>query len=233
MRFTRHGYRDIAVGTLAFALTILVSLWVYRHYGIAWVVALPIFLTPFYGWLLWFFRDPERLITDAPGYLVSPADGVVTHLDEVDEPEFIAGRARRLSIFLSVLDVHINRMPAAGGVVFRKSRPGTYFDARREESLAKNRNQDVGLLPDDSLLPGKLLVRQSTGAIARNIVCPVAVGGKFARGERYGMIKFGSRTTLFHSKDREIEWLVKIGDRVKAGETVVARAINPVRSPTC
>jgi phosphatidylserine decarboxylase len=226
MRLTRYGSREIALGIAAFAVLASASILLCRHYGSAWLLSPLAVLVPLLGWLLWFFRDPERTIPDAPSRIVSPADGVVTHLDEWYEPEFIGGRAKRLSIFLSIFDVHLNRAPAAGVVGFLKFRPGAFFDARREEALAKNQNQDLGLLVDDPGLPGKMLIRQSTGAIARNIVCPIGINQRLARGERYGMIKFGSRTTLFVSGEVGIEWLVKVGDKVRAGETAVARTIG-------
>ena len=223
MAVTSYGRREIALGSGAFILLSLASFFAWRHYESAWLLSPLAVLVPLFIWLLWFFRDPDRRIPREPGLIVSPADGVITHLDEGNEPEFIGGPAWRLSIFLSVLDVHLNRAPASGSVTFLKFRPVAFFDARREESLAKNQNQDLGLLTDEKGLPSRLLIRQSTGAIARTIVCPVAAGTKLARGQRYGMIKFGSRTTLFLSRDAEVEWLVRTGSRVRAGETALAR----------
>ncbi len=228
MPLTSYGAKEIAIGAGVFCLLALADLSLYRHYGSDWLLLPLVPLVLLFAWVLWFFRDPERRVPKEAGVIVSPADGTVTHLDEADEPDFIAGRARRLSIFLSVFDVHLNRAPAPGRVEFLKFRPGGFFDARREESLVKNQNQDIGLVVEEKGLPGRMVVRQSTGAIARNIVCPVTQGTKLRRGQRYGMIKFGSRTTLFLSRDAEIEWLVKVGDTVKAGETIVARIARPV-----
>jgi phosphatidylserine decarboxylase len=225
MPLTRFGAREMAIGTGAFLLSALALALAGWRFGSPLILAPLLILVPLYAWLLWFFRDPERDVPGGAGCIVSPADGVVTHVDDWNEPEFIGGPARRLSIFLSVLDVHLNRAPAAGRVAFRRFRPGAFFDARREESLTKNQNQDLGLAVEEPGLPAKMLIRQSTGAIARNIVCPAELGRRLERGERYGMIKFGSRTTLFLSRDAEVEWLVKAGDRVKAGATVVARAL--------
>lgn len=226
MPLTQYGAKEIAIGAGIFSLSTVVLITLFRHYGSLWLLAPFILLAPLFAWLLWFFRDPVRHIPEAAGLIVSPADGVVTHVDEADEPDFIGGKARRLSIFLSVFDVHLNRAPAAGRVAFLKFRAGSFFDARREESLEKNQNQDMGLIVEEAGLPSRMVVRQSTGAIARTIVCPVAEGAQLKRGQRYGMIKFGSRTTLFLSRDAEIEWLVKTGDRVKAGETPVARIVT-------
>ena len=228
MPLTSYGAREIAAGAGVFCLSTLGVFSLYRHYGNAWLILSLAPIALLFAWVLWFFRDPEREVPGVAGVIVSPADGVVTHVDEADEPDFIGGRAGRLSIFLSIFDVHLNRAPAAGRIEFIKFRPGDFFDARREESLAKNQNQDIGLIVEEVGLPGRMVVRQSTGAIARNIVCPVLPGARLKRGQRYGMIKFGSRTTLFLSRDVEIVWLVKVGDAVKAGETIVARIAGSV-----
>lgn len=226
MRLTPLGSREIIVVTAVCCVAALVLYNLYRFYN-AWWCLLPIpLLALLIGWVLWFFRDPPRSVPTGPGLVVSPADGTVTHLDLVDEPDFIGGKALRCSIFLSVFDVHLNRAPAAGTVEFMKFRPGAFFDARREESLVKNQNQDVGLRVDEPGLPAKMLVRQSSGAIARRIVCPLRTGLRLERGVRYGMIKFGSRTTLFMSTDAPVEWRVKVGDKVKAGETVLAASVS-------
>lgn len=223
MPFTLWGARELSVSAVLFAVGAVVCFALFRHYDSLWFLTPVLPLVVLFGWVLWFFRDPPRRAPEGPGLIVSPADGTVTHVDAADEGDYIGGRALRCSIFLSIFSVHINRAPAAGTVEFVRFRPGEFFDARLEESLAKNQNQDIGIAVSEAGMPSKMVVRQSTGAIARRIVCPVAVGEKLARGGKYGMIKFGSRTTLFLSPDAEIEWLVKPGDAVKAGETVLAR----------
>lgn len=226
MPFTSWGTREILLAAGLFvvvllALTVLSSFFAFPH--LMWLIA-PFAVVLF--WVFWFFRDPERAVPAEPGLIVSPADGTITHLDLADEADFIGGQALRCSIFLSIFDVHLNRAPLSGKVAYVKFRSGEFFDARREESLVKNQNQDIGILPDEPGMPEKALVRQSTGAIARNIVCPVDIGRSLLRGERYGMIKFGSRTTLFLSKEKEVVWRVAVGDKVKAGETVLAELKN-------
>ncbi len=223
MHLTHYGAKQIAVGAVIFTILTLVFLTLYRSSGSSWYLLPLVPLVLLFVWMLWFFRDPQRIVPADPGVIVSPADGTITHLDTGEELEYIGGVANRCSIFLSIFNVHLNRAPTSGTVEFIKFRPGAFFDARREESLVKNQNQDIGLRTDEPGMPEKIVVRQSTGAIARTIVCPVQNGQKLARGERYGMIKFGSRTTLFLSQDAEIEWLVNIGDTVKAGETILAR----------
>lgn len=221
---TGHGRREIIAGFLLAMLSILFFDWLGAATGHGWLAWLQIVPIAVFLWVLWFFRDPERIIPQESGILVSPADGTITHVDEVDEPSFIGGRALRCSIFLSIFSVHINRAPAAGKVAYLQFVPGEFFDARREESLTKNQNQDMGLETDEPSLPRRILVRQSTGAIARRIVCPLEIGKSLARGDRYGMIKFGSRTTMFIPADCKMAWTVKVGDTVKAGATILARA---------
>ncbi|MDR0363030.1 MAG: phosphatidylserine decarboxylase [Planctomycetota bacterium] len=225
MSLTNYGIREILLGLGAFFLFTLSCVLFAKTHGNPWVYAAIIPLAVLFVWLLYFFRDPLRVVPDGPGLIVSPADGVVTHVDTADEPDFIGGTALRCSIFLSIFNVHLNRAPVSGAVAFLKFRKGVFYDARNEQSLAKNQNQDVGLLPSEPGMPQKIVVRQSTGAIARRIVCPVTMGSTLERGEKYGMIKFGSRTTLFLSQDAKIEWLVKKGDKVKAGDTVLARIV--------
>lgn len=226
MYLTHYGSKQIIAGTLVFALLSLACICLYLRGGsVLWTLPL-VPLLACYVWLLAFFRDPPRQIPQGEGLIVSPADGVITHLDTAEEPDYIGGTAHRCSIFLSIFNVHLNRAPAAGTVEFVKFRPGEFFDARREESLAKNQNQDIGLRTTEQGMPAKMVVRQSTGAIARTIVCPVTEGQKLERGQKYGMIKFGSRTTLFLSQDCEIVWQVQPGDSVKAGQTVLATVVK-------
>lgn len=229
MPFTPWGAKEVSLAALVFATAAVVCAALFRAYHSWWLFAPLIPLGALSGWVLWFFRDPPRAVPDAPGVIVSPADGTVTHLDMAEEPDYIGGAARRCSIFLSIFNVHLNRSPARGTVEFVRFRPGEFLDARLEESLAKNQNQDVGIACGEEGYPSRMLVRQSTGAIARRIVCPVEPGRELGRGEVYGMIKFGSRTTLYVSPDAEISWQVKVGDAVQAGRTVLATvtARNP------
>jgi len=165
----------------------------------------------------YFFRDPDRQAPADPSVVVAPADGVVVEIVEKAESELVNGTMRRVAIFLSVLDVHTNRAPIAGEVVYREHYPGKFLDARNPESSMVNESQTWGFRDGDTTV----VVRQITGAIARRIVAWSKVGDRVAKGERFGMIRFGSRTELFVPLDSEIT--VKLGDRVKGGETVVAR----------
>ena len=221
MRLARYGFPQVGVALAASlaglaagtALALSHSPWWWALAAVSGLACL---------FVLWFFRDPARAIPQEDGLLVSPADGVVTHIDEEDEPAFIGGRAKRLSIFLSVFDAHLNRAPCAGTVSHMAYHPGKFADARDDASHAGNERQDLGLDTGDPRCP-KVLVRQIAGFIARRIVCPRTLGERLERGQTYGMIKFGSRTTLCLPADAAAAWVVGVGDRVKAGETVLAR----------
>lgn len=171
-----------------------------------------------------FFRDPHRPIPGDAATLVSPADGVVADIVAVKDAPFVGGPARRIGIFLSVFDVHVNRMPLDGVVRHRSERPGGFLDARDPRCPDDNAAADVGLEAEfPGRAPVRILVRQITGLIARRIVCPVSVGERFARGERYGMIKFGSRTEVY-VRESDLERLdVSVGMRVKGGASVLGR----------
>jgi len=195
--------------------------------GVAWLFALLLFpaasvvLALAILFTFYFFRDPERVPPPGEAIAVAPADGLVTTVDEVEESEFLNARVRRIGIFLSVFDVHVNRAPIAGEVEHSEPKSGIFLDARDLRSSSLNVSRTWVF----SGGAGTVLVRQITGAIARRI-CPWAVvGDVLARGERFGMIRFGSRTELFVPMDAEI--LVKPGDRVKGGETPVARLTSP------
>jgi phosphatidylserine decarboxylase len=175
------------------------------------------------GWLevVWFFRDPGRTVPADPKALISPADGTVTHVEEVDDPDFPGGRALRVSIFLSVFNVHVNRVPRDGRVVGLRYFPGAFLDARRPDCAQRNEQLWIDLQEQE---PRRLVrVKQISGAIARRIVCWLRPGEDVKKGERFGMIKFGSRTdVLIPAGDRALV-LVKVGDTVRGGATVLLR----------
>ncbi|MBW7996256.1 MAG: phosphatidylserine decarboxylase family protein [Candidatus Glassbacteria bacterium] len=166
---------------------------------------------------LYFFRDPERPTPSGNNLVVCPADGKVLGIEQVDEPEFIGGPAEKLSIFMNVFDVHVNRAPLAGTVGYKNYRPGKFLNASLDKASVDNEAMSLGI---ESARHGKVLVRQIAGLIARRIVCRVETGDSLERGERFGLIRFGSRVEVFISPG--VEWKVKQGDRVIAGETVLA-----------
>lgn len=172
-----------------------------------------------------FFRDPERKGSQDPRDILSAADGIVTEIVETEETEFLKKPMKRIGVFLSVLDVHTNRMPIDGKVTYLNHFPGTYpgpyLDARNKECSSKNEAQTWAF----EGARATLVVRQITGAIARRIVPWRKVGDTVLKGERFGMIRFGSRTEVFVPLDCEVT--VQPGQRVKGGETIIARFAQP------
>jgi phosphatidylserine decarboxylase len=189
----------------------------------------------FFGWwwlvgaaiVVWlalasFFRDPlfRRPASDDPRDLVSPADGLVSAVVEVEEHPATVGPATIVRIYLSVLDVHVNRSPCEATVLNTIHTPGKYLDVRIEESAKVNESLVMRLLSSGGINLG---VKQISGKIARHIVCPVEAGRRLGRGERYGMIKFGSTTELVVPTSEIEKVCVAKGDRVKGGVTVLVR----------
>jgi phosphatidylserine decarboxylase len=164
-----------------------------------------------------FFRDPDRPVPPDRNLIVAPADGRVSDIIELDEKEVLKTKTRRIGIFLSIFDVHTNRAPIAGRIVYRQHHEGLCLDARDPHCPEKNEAMTWAL--EDSR--GTIVVRQLTGAIARRIVAWAKVGDELKKGERFGMIRFGSRTELYLPLEAEV--LVKTGDHVSGGSTVIAR----------
>ncbi len=167
---------------------------------------------------LYFFRDPERNTPAGDKLVVSPADGRILGIEQVENTEFLDGPAEKLSIFMNVFDVHVNRAPLAGTVGYRKYRPGKFFNASLDKASLDNEAMTLGF---ESTENGKVLVRQIAGLIARRIVCRVEPGDSLAAGERFGLIRFGSRVEVFLPPGAAV-WKVGEGDRVIAGQTVLA-----------
>jgi phosphatidylserine decarboxylase len=164
-----------------------------------------------------FFRDPDRPVPADPNLVVAPADGRVSDIVELDEKEVLKTKTRRVGIFLSIFDVHTNRAPITGWIIYRKHHAGLCLDARDPECPEKNEAMTWAF--ENSR--GMIVVRQLTGAIARRIVAWANVGDELKKGERFGMIRFGSRTELYLPLEAEV--LVKTGDHVSGGSTVIAR----------
>ncbi len=164
-----------------------------------------------------FFRDPNRPVPAGPNLIVAPADGRVRDIVELDEKEILKTKTRRVGIFLSIFDVHTNRAPIDGRIVYRQHHAGLCLDARDPNCSEKNEAMTWAFENPR----GAIVVRQLTGAIARRIVAWANVGDELKKGERFGMIRFGSRTELYLPLDAEV--LVKTGDHVSGGSTVIAR----------
>lgn len=169
------------------------------------------------AWQLFFFRDPIRKVPESGGP-VSPADGKVVDISECDEPLFLHEKAVKIGIFLSVFNVHVNRSPEAGVLKFQKHRPGKYLNALKEESAIQNECNWMGLVSSR----GPLLVRQISGAIARKIFWDYKIGDSLERGQKFGIICYGSRAELYVPK-RLFRATVEIGQKVKAGESILGQ----------
>ncbi len=182
-----------------------------------WYVA-PLFAL-LLAFVVWFFRDPSREIPDGPGLVVSPADGKVVEVAEVEEPRFLAARAHKIAIFMSPLNVHVNRVPCDGTVEAVVHQPGGYRHAGTSAASADNEAVAMTLVAGGT----KVLVRQVAGALARRVVCAAAPGERLTRGARYGMIKFGSRVEVYVPVDSSFEVAVEPGQSVRAGETILGR----------
>ena len=165
------------------------------------------------AFIFYFFRDPDRVIPADAGAIVSPADGrVVVVTDEEN-----AGRlGKRISVFLAIWNVHVNRSPAAGTITDVKYRPGKFAAAMRESASTHNEQNVIALATDS----GEIIFKQIAGLIARRVVCWKKVGDRVARGQRIGLVRFGSRADLWLPRNSEL--LVKVGDHVKGGSSVVA-----------
>ena len=184
-----------------------------------WAFYLPLTMVAL-GWLeiVWFFRDPERIIPDDPAALLSPADGTVTHVEEVAEPSFSGGRALRISIFLSIFNVHVNRIPRISQVVRVRYFPGAFLDARNPDSAARNEQLWLDLEEPNGR---PLRVKQIAGAVARRIVCWLKAGDTLEAGQRFGMIKLGSRTEILVPAGDVADVCVRVGTKVRGGTTVL------------
>jgi phosphatidylserine decarboxylase len=196
----------IAAGTFAFALN--------RRSWPLWLLAFV--LTLFALWVAYFFRDPERTGPRGERLVIAPADGKVVLIQEVDEPTFMGGHSKRVSIFMNVFNVHVNRYPVSGTVRYVKYNPGRFLNAAAEKSSLENEQMSVGIETPS----GRLLVRQIAGLIARRIVTYSKEGDQVEQGQRMGLIRFGSRVDVFLPIDAVIK--VKVGDITIAGSTVIA-----------
>ena len=209
-----YGRREVLLfGGIALAGIVAAALW-------AWYLApLPAAVLVF---VLAFFRDPTRRVPVEPGAVVAPADGAVTEVTEVVEPQFLQVRAHKIGIFMSLVSVHVNRSPCGGRVEAVEHRPGRFLDARDPAASADNESNALAI-GDAEGRGARVLVRQVAGVLARRIVCTAAVGDRLERGQRIGMIKFGSRAEVYVPVEAGFDVAVKIGESTKAGETVLGR----------
>lgn len=210
---TKYGL-DVAIPILVIALAVVIIGFFVSNLPLR-IILIAVGL----GTLLFtlnFFRDPDRTTPDVPGGIISPADGKIVNISEVEEPEFLGGRALQVCIFMSPLNVHVNRYPVNGTVEFFRYVEGRYVMAFEDKASDLNERTLIGINTGEF----KVLFKQIAGFVARRIVCPIAVGDSAVAGRRFGMIKFGSRVDVLMPLDAEIK--VAMDQHVVAGETVLA-----------
>ena len=218
---TRYGYDVVGVILVVCLIWVAVA-WFFVD-GKIWKSVLIILPVALLAFTLYFFRDPERRSPPCDDMVLSPADGKVVLIQQTREDEFLGGEATQISIFMSPLNVHVNRWPLSGVVRFFRHVPGEYIVAMDEKSSLRNERTLIGL----EHAGGKVLFKQIAGFIARRIVAPVQVGDTAVAGRRFGMIRFGSRVDVLLPPGAAIA--VKVGDRTVAGESILAR-ISPQRT---
>ncbi|HJU88234.1 MAG TPA: phosphatidylserine decarboxylase family protein [Gemmatimonadaceae bacterium] len=212
MNFAREGLVFIGI---AFAITAGVfALALTRRSWPIWLAAFACTILAL--WVAYFFRDPERRGERGESLVVSPADGRVVMITEVDEPTFVQGKTMRVSIFMNVFNVHVNRYPVSGTVKHVARNPGKFFNAALEKASLENEQTSVGIETSRH----RILVRQIAGLIARRIANYAQVGAQATQGERMGIIRFGSRVDVFVPAGSKLR--VKVGDVTSAGTTVLA-----------
>ncbi len=219
---TRYAYREILILSGGAILGLAGSAVMFSYLPPAIASAAAAFFLLSMGFAFYFFRDPERSIPDEVNVILAPADGKVVSIEEVEEPEFIGGKALRIGIFLSIFNVHINRVPCSGVVKFIKYREGRFMNALSPKSSIHNESNMVGIAGTGSS-PSKVVVKQIAGAIAKRIVCELKIDDHVENGQKFGMIKFGSRTEVYVPVEEGFEAAVTLKGRVKAGETILMR----------
>jgi phosphatidylserine decarboxylase len=215
---TKYGY-DNAIPMLIIGFSLILLSGFVLQNAWSWISAiLGIIIILF---TLWFFRDPLRIIPSSaisdPSIIIAPADGKIVEIIEMEEKEFFKGKARQISIFLSPLDVHVNRSPVSGTVEFYRYMQGDYMVAWHPKASELNEQSRIGVQNEF----GKVFFKQITGVLARRIVCTVTQGDVLETGEQIGMMKFGSRMDIILPLDAEI--LVHKDERTRGGETIIAR----------
>jgi len=220
---TKYGWPQVAVFPVAISAVMIICLLVGITFLPAWAtVSIELVLAAILIWVLAFFRDPYRNCPTDENLLLAPADGKVTDIEIVKENNFIGADAFRIGIFMSIFDVHINRSPCNVKIEKITYKKGKYKNAANPRSGRVNESNNLYLVRTDKP-KDKLIVRQISGAIARRITCEKAEGQKLTGGEKFGMIKFGSRAELYVPTSQNVKCLAKIGDKVKAGLTPLVK----------
>ncbi|MDW8263240.1 MAG: phosphatidylserine decarboxylase [Phycisphaerales bacterium] len=217
LRISKHGRREILIGTLVLLLAGLALSRLFWPLGLA--------VLPLWVWLIAFFRDPERPIPTAPEALVSPADGTVTDIQTIEHDEHLGGPALRIGIFLSVFNVHVNRAPCDGVVSLLQYRKGRFVNALDHATASAENESNTIVLADRPGGRAIASVKQIAGLIARRIVCDLRLAQDVSRGQRIGLIKFGSRTELSVPMWRNPVASVRVGQKVRGASDVICTVV--------
>lgn len=204
---------DVAREGLLFSLPLAITTVILAIAEMYWVTAFFFVVTSF---VIWFFRDPKRNIPEEEKAVVSPADGRVIKIEEVREDTILKGEFKKISIFMNIFNVHVNRIPCSGKVDVIQYKKGKFFSANLDKASSLNERNSVLVKTDDGKV---VLTIQIAGIIARRIVCWIKEGIEVEKGQRFGLIRFGSRLEVFLPHDSTIS--VKVGDKVKGGETPI------------
>lgn len=210
--FAREGYPFMLGAALLAAIAFVMALRL-RSWPM-WLAAFVI--TVIALWMAWFFRDPTRVGERGASLAIAPADGRIVLITNIDEPTFIKGPAQRVSIFMNVFSVHVNRYPVDGAVEYVLHKPGKFLNAVVEASSSENEQVSVGI----STGPHRIMMRQIAGLIARRIITDSKTGDRATQGARMGLIRFGSRVDLFLPPGAKLR--VAVGEHTVAGQTVIA-----------
>ena len=221
-RVTRHGAREMLIGSVVLAVVAVML-------GLAfWPLAL--LVVPVLVWLFAFFRDPERQIPADQDVMVSPADGTVSDISELPHDELLGGPAVRVGIFLSVFNVHINRSPCDGIVLAAHYKKGKFINAMRHQIASEENESNTIVLGEPTTGKPIAVVRQIVGLIARRIIFSADKGQLLRRGQRIGMIKFGSRTELTVPVSLRPQVLVQVGQLVRGAADVIFKLGDPIHT---
>lgn len=212
-RVSREGLATIAI-IFFVALALGTAAYHFRH-PVWWFLFA--FNVVFLLMIIYFYRDPRRVPPADPNVIVSPADGRVLDVIQVEEGEFIKDRVTRVDIFLSVFDVHVNYVPFRGRVSFYRYQPGKFLRAHEPAASSANEHTLIGVESEH----GRFLFKQSVGILARRVICHLRVGDQVTTGQKFGLMKFGSRMEVYLPAWADIQ--IKKGDRVRGGESVIAR----------
>ena len=211
MKVAREGIPFVAAGFAVLGV-ILLAAW---RFGGAWWFA--VFLwSPIAAWIPAFFRNPDRTGPRRAHLVIAPADGKVVSIEREEEPDYVGGPTTRVSVFMNVFNVHVNRHPVAGEVEYRQYRPGRFLNATLDKASTHNERMSLGVRGTH----GRVLIRQIAGLVARRIVTDHELGDTVEQGERLGLIRFGSRVDTFVPVGARVR--VRVGDRALAGKTILA-----------